>query len=137
MIDLNPLVTSRQWLSSPPPQAPPQERGEEYEWYAITDRLCLCAGVTYTASFRDCEDGSLATHTFAPLGLEIRGLWQLIPAEGPDGEGTGRLAIRETVDLRCGPLLAPLVESTLKNSHKTLVKRFSERVLTMGEVGFR
>ncbi|RDA95014.1 hypothetical protein CP533_2103 [Ophiocordyceps camponoti-saundersi (nom. inval.)] len=131
MIDLNPLVTSRQWLSTPPPQAPPSERSEQYEWYAITDRLCCCLGLTYVASFHDEEDGGLRTHTFAPLGLEIRGLWSLVDEDG------GGLAVRETVELTCSRLLVGFVEGTLKRAHRTLVERFSQRVLTMGEVGFR
>ncbi|RCI10346.1 hypothetical protein L249_4398 [Ophiocordyceps polyrhachis-furcata BCC 54312] len=134
MIDLNPLVRSRQRLSSAPASAPAEERGADYEWYAITDRLCLCLRVTYTASFRDGEDGALATHTFAPLGLRVRGRWELVFLDGQERT----LAVRETVVLQCSPLLVPFVRATLKRAHRTLVERFSERVLTMGgDVGFR
>ncbi|PHH68262.1 hypothetical protein CDD80_136 [Ophiocordyceps camponoti-rufipedis] len=111
MIDLNPLVSSRTWLSTPPPWSPESERSASYEWFALTDRLCgCCCSVGYTASFHD-EPMALATHSFAPLGLEIRGFWEVV-----DGE-KGGLAIRETVDFTSGRLIASFVEGMLRRAH--------------------
>lgn len=131
MIDLNPLVQSRHHLMCPPPHAKPSEL--RCTWYAITDRLVpgVRSPVTYTAAFTNLPSG-LQTHTYAPMGCDIRGKWTIggsLPGETREPVEPGLkvpssgLYLREDVDLRCNLLMAGFVKKTLKKAHAGLAER--------------
>jgi hypothetical protein len=91
--------------------------------------------VEYHSSFRDLPDG-LHTHTYAPLGLEIRGKWSVgwsAPGEpkNPEDLALGLpeegLYLREDVDLKCNVLMKFFIKRTIKKSHATLVDRLVEK----------
>ncbi|PNY28642.1 Uncharacterized protein TCAP_01437, partial [Tolypocladium capitatum] len=79
MIGLNPLIVARRPIP-PPAHSAPDERA--CAWYRLTDRVAylpagLAAGtVDFTCSFHDLPAG-LQTHSYAPLGVEIRGRWSV------------------------------------------------------------
>lgn len=144
MIDLNPLVTSRERMDTPPRG---QTNDPDQEWYAVTDRIdylprgwpggLTTGSVAYTCGFRDVPDG-METHCLAAMGVETRSRWVVVDGssgsgeggvEGGSGGGEGAgLCLREEVDLRCNVLLAAFVRSTIIRSHDDLVGRFVARV---------
>lgn len=138
MIDLNPLIIERHQIS-PPSHAPEDEK--KCVWYSMTDRIDYLPGgiasgqVTYTAAFFDSSDG-LQTHSYAPMGLDLRGRWSVggtMPGERPQpvelglGAPASGLYLREDVDMRCNLLMVSFVKKTIKKSHGTLVEKLSER----------
>ncbi|KAI1070094.1 hypothetical protein LB507_008171 [Fusarium sp. FIESC RH6] len=138
MIDLNPLIIERHQID-PPPHAPEDEK--KCVWYSMTDRIDYLPGglasgqVTYTAAFFDSSDG-LQTHSYAPMGLDLRGRWSVggtMPGERPQpvelglGAPATGLYLREDVDMRCNMLMVSFVKKTIKKSHGTLVEKLSER----------
>ncbi|KAF4126533.1 hypothetical protein GMORB2_0269 [Geosmithia morbida] len=175
MIDLNPLVRSREKLDKPPPAAAAAEAaaaaaaaqtsaGEGGDgdckattaWYAVTDRVYYLPGgwpgglssgaVSYTCAFRDLPDG-METHCFAAMGVETRSRWSVASTGGGgggagdelrrsesqdsmllDGDGSGRLHLREDVDVRSNLLLAGFIRRTIIKSHGALVDTLIERV---------
>ncbi|KAL4722600.1 hypothetical protein ACLX1H_010481 [Fusarium chlamydosporum] len=140
MIDLNPLIIERHQIP-PPPHAPEDEK--KCVWYSMTDRIDYLPGglasgqVTYTAAFFDSPDG-LQTHSYAPMGLDLRGRWSVggtMPGERPQpvelglGAPTSGLYLREDVDMRCNMLMVSFVKKTIKKSHGTLVEKLSQRTM--------
>ncbi|EGU85681.1 hypothetical protein FOPG_07050 [Fusarium oxysporum f. sp. conglutinans race 2 54008] len=138
MIDLNPLIIERHQIP-PPPHAPEDEK--KCVWYSMTDRIDYLPGglvsgqVSYTAAFFDSPDG-LQTHSYAPMGLDLRGRWSVggtMPGERPQpvelglGAPTTGLYLREDVDMRCNMLMAGFVKKTIKKSHGTLVEKLSQK----------
>ncbi|RGP64126.1 hypothetical protein FSPOR_8144 [Fusarium sporotrichioides] len=138
MIDLNPLIIERHQIS-PPSHAPEDEK--KCVWYSMTDRIDYLPGglasgqVTYTAAFFDSSDG-LQTHSYAPMGLDLRGRWSVggtMPGERPQpvelglGAPATGLYLREDVDMRCNMLMVSFVKKTIKKSHGTLVEKLSQR----------
>ncbi|KAL6914125.1 hypothetical protein FSHL1_011798 [Fusarium sambucinum] len=138
MIDLNPLIIERHQIS-PPSHAPDDEK--KCVWYSMTDRIDYLPGgiasgqVTYTAAFFDSSDG-LQTHSYAPMGLDLRGRWSVggtMPGERPQpvelglGAPASGLYLREDVDMRCNMLMVSFVKKTIKKSHGTLVEKLSQR----------
>lgn len=138
MIDLNPLIIERHQID-PPPHAPEDEK--KCVWYSMTDRIDYLPGglasgqVTYTAAFFDSSDG-LQTHSYAPMGLDLRGRWSVggtMPGERPQpvelglGAPATGLYLREDVDMRCNMLMVSFVKKTIKKSHGTLVEKLSAR----------
>ncbi|KAI1102774.1 hypothetical protein F4804DRAFT_333932 [Jackrogersella minutella] len=134
MIDLNPLVIERHQIA-PPAHAPAEER--RCVWWSMTDKISYLPGgvvsgdVTYTAAFNDLPNG-VQTHSYAPMGTDIRGRWSLngtLPGEPPEpvelGIGAPRqgLYLREDVELRCNFVMSSFVKKTLKKAHSTLVDR--------------
>ncbi|KAF9772038.1 hypothetical protein IL306_010301 [Fusarium sp. DS 682] len=138
MIDLNPLIIERHQIP-PPPHAPDDEK--KCVWYSMTDRIDYLPGglvsgqVSYTAAFFDSPDG-LQTHSYAPMGLDLRGRWSVggtMPGERPQpvelglGAPTTGLYLREDVDMRCNVLMVGFVKKTIKKAHGTLVDKLSQR----------
>ncbi|RGP66858.1 hypothetical protein FLONG3_8730 [Fusarium longipes] len=138
MIDLNPLIIERHQI--PPPSHAPEDE-QKCVWYSMTDRIDYLPGglasgqVTYTAAFFDSSDG-LQTHSYAPMGLDLRGRWSVggtMPGERPQpvelglGAPASGLYLREDVDMRCNMLMVSFVKKTIKKSHGTLVEKLSER----------
>ncbi|KAI1505221.1 hypothetical protein F5X99DRAFT_275360 [Biscogniauxia marginata] len=138
MIDLNPLIIERHPIS-PPPHAPAEE--QRCVWWSMTDKISYLPGgamsgeVTYTAAFNDLPNG-VQTHSYAPMGTDIRGRWSLngtLPGEPLEpvelGLGAPRqgLYLREDVELRCNFMMSSFVKKTLKKAHGTLVDRLCEK----------
>ncbi|KAJ4270103.1 hypothetical protein NW762_001776 [Fusarium torreyae] len=138
MIDLNPLIIERHQIP-PPPHAPDEEK--RCVWYSMTDRIDYLPGgivsgqVSYTAAFYDVPDG-LQTHSYAPMGLDLRGRWSVggtLPGERPQpvelglGAPSTGLYLREDVDMRCNMLMVSFVKKTIKKSHGTLVEKLSQK----------
>ncbi|KIL92734.1 hypothetical protein FAVG1_03914 [Fusarium avenaceum] len=138
MIDLNPLIIERHQIP-PPPHAPEDEK--KCIWYSMTDRIDYLPGglvsgqISYTAAFFDSPDG-LQTHSYAPMGLDLRGRWSVggtMPGERPQpvelglGAPTTGLYLREDVDMRCNMLMVGFVKKTIKKSHGSLVEKLSEK----------
>ncbi|KAF5019638.1 hypothetical protein F66182_8342 [Fusarium sp. NRRL 66182] len=139
MIDLNPLIIERHQIP-PPPHASAEE--QRCIWYSLTDRIDYLPGgivsgqVSYTAAFFDSSDG-LQTHSYAPMGLDIRGHWSVggtLPGERPQpvelglGAPSTGLYLREDVDMRCNMLMTSFVKKTIKKSHGSLVEKLSQKV---------
>ncbi|KAI1631573.1 hypothetical protein F4809DRAFT_631623 [Biscogniauxia mediterranea] len=138
MIDLNPLIIERHPIP-PPAHAPAEE--QRCVWWSMTDRISYLPGgamsgeVTYTAAFNDLPNG-IQTHSYAPMGTDIRGRWSLngtLPGEPLEpvelGLGAPRqgLYLREDVELRCNFMMSAFVKKTLKKAHGTLVDRLCEK----------
>ncbi|KAF4994449.1 hypothetical protein FGRMN_5779 [Fusarium graminum] len=138
MIDLNPLIIERHQIP-PPPHAPEDEK--KCVWYSMTDRIDYLPGglvsgqISYTAAFFNSPDG-LQTHSYAPMGLDLRGRWSVggtMPGERPQptelglGAPTTGLYLREDVDMRCNMLMVGFVKKTIKKSHGSLVGKLSEK----------
>jgi hypothetical protein len=138
MIDLNPLIIERHQI--PPPSHAPEDE-KKCVWYSMTDRIDYLPGglasgqVTYTAAFFDSSDG-LQTHSYAPMGLDLRGRWSVggtMPGERPQpvelglGAPATGLYLREDVDMRCNILMVSFVKKTIKKSHGTLVEKLSQK----------
>ncbi|KAM0344255.1 hypothetical protein ACHAPU_007781 [Fusarium lateritium] len=138
MIDLNPLIIERHQIP-PPPHAPEDEK--KCVWYSMTDRIDYLPGglvsgqISYTAAFFNSPDG-LQTHSYAPMGLDLRGRWTvggIMPGERPQptelglGAPTTGLYLREDVDMRCNMLMVGFVKKTIKKSHGSLVEKLSEK----------
>jgi hypothetical protein len=138
MIDLNPLVQSRE-----PCKAPAFATAEEFhcQWYEITDKVAYLPGgmysgkVVYYASFHNLSNG-LQTHCYAPMGLNIKGKWTLggsLPGEPKEAVELGLgvpkdgLYLREDVDMKCNVLLTGFVKKTTKKAHSHLVGRLVEK----------
>ncbi|KAF2718741.1 hypothetical protein K431DRAFT_230183 [Polychaeton citri CBS 116435] len=138
MIVLNPLVV-RFEPTTPPPNC--SENELDSVWYEITDKLIYLpkvgigkGEVTYKMCFRDLP-GALATHVYAPAGLDIKAKWAIegqlpdepgqplsavIRAAGAPEQG---LYVREDVDMRCNVFLTNYCKRNLKKAHATLVER--------------
>lgn len=131
MIELNPLVVKHE-RCNPHPAAPAEELDQQqYAWYEITDRLMsyLPFTVSYKSSFRNVSEG-LKTHVYAPLGLDIKGSWNVSGGnddDDDDGNGSGGISLRENVEMRCNSFAGPFVKKTLKDSHAVLVERLIEK----------
>lgn len=139
MIDLNPLVVDRQRIP-PPSHAEPDEL--PCTWYQVTDKISYLPGglasssVTYSCAFLDLAGVGLQTHCYAPMGVDLRTRWSVggsapgeprAPVElGLDAPPTG-LYLREDTALRCSVVMAGFVKKTLRDSHKRLVARLTER----------
>ncbi|KAI5925279.1 hypothetical protein F4810DRAFT_71653 [Camillea tinctor] len=138
MIDLNPLIIERHPIP-PPAHAPAEE--QRCVWWSMTDKISYLPGgamsgeVTYTAAFNDLPNG-IQTHSYAPMGTDIRGRWSLngtLPGEPLEpvelGLGAPRqgLYLREDVELRCNFMMSSFVKKTLKKAHGTLVSRLCEK----------
>lgn len=126
LIQLNPLVTKLE-PCVPPPNSPPEEL--ERDWYEITDKIDYVpfASVSYKASFEDTEDGTM-THTYAPMGLGVKGTWTVGKYESEEGESNGGgLYLKEDVEMTCNVLLRPFVQSMVKAVHGKLVERLIEK----------
>ena len=144
MIDLNPLVIDRHRID-PPDYAGSDER--QCAWYSITDRIEYLPGAgdwaagttSYSTAFHDMPWG-LQTHSYAAMGLEIRGKWSVggsMPGEPhePQELGLGApetgLYLREDVDYTCNVLMAGFVKKTMKKAHATLVEALKARAEIM------
>ncbi|KAF4627972.1 hypothetical protein G7Y89_g10180 [Cudoniella acicularis] len=132
MIDLNPAHTERHQIPSPPEATP-----EEYHctWYAITDTISYFPGYSGKVSFKTCFHdlpNGLQTHTYAPMGLDIKEKWTLggnapnepvQPVELGIGAPISGLYLREDVEMKCNFLVTRFVRKTLKECLSTLVAR--------------
>ncbi|KAL9058994.1 MAG: hypothetical protein Q9206_001672 [Seirophora lacunosa] len=162
MIDSNPLIIERN-----PVKAADKASSEEihYTWYHVVDkyvertsplvrkrnlsqdidRITYFPGyhgrVGYDVSFHNLKDG-LQTHTYAPLGLDIRNKWTLggtlphephEPKEPKEPTEIGLevprdgLWLREDVDMKCNFIATSFVKKTLKKAHESLVERLVEK----------
>ena len=134
LISLNPLVTAHSPIA-PPAHAAADE--EQCAWYSVTDRISFVPGVkaasgtvSYTSAFLDLPSG-VQTHSYAPLGVDLRSRWTICGNEAGekpqpvelglvDAPRSG-LYLREDTDLRCSFAVAAFVKKTLKKAHGTLV----------------
>ncbi|ATY62774.1 hypothetical protein A9K55_007702 [Cordyceps militaris] len=140
MIDLNPLVTGRQRMPAAPADAPADER--PCAWYEVTDRIDYLPGglargsVRYRCAFLDLPGVGLQTHCYAPMGVDLRTRWSVAgsapgePREAPElgiGAPPTGLYLREDTELRCSLVMAAFVRRTLRDAHKRLADRLTQR----------
>jgi hypothetical protein len=134
LISLNPLVTAHSRI---PPPAHAAADEQHCAWYSVTDRISFVPGVkaasgtvSYTSAFLDLPSG-VQTHSYAPLGVDLRSRWTICGNEAGekpqpvelglvDAPRSG-LYLREDTDLRCSFAVAAFVKKTLKKAHGTLV----------------
>ncbi|PWY94564.1 hypothetical protein BO94DRAFT_278331 [Aspergillus sclerotioniger CBS 115572] len=119
IISLNPLVISHHAI-----KAPRNAPADEYysTWYEITERVRY---VPRTISFNGCfhdEPWGLRTHTYAPMGVDLRNSYRIV---GEDGGGG--LSLREDVEVECNLTLIAFVKSQLRAASKMLVDRLIKK----------
>jgi hypothetical protein len=140
MIELNPLVTGVKPIKAPP-TAPPDEFFST--WYEISERIQYVPGmgrfgsgkISFNGCFHDMPWG-LQTHTYAPMGIDMRNKWQIRgnqpgePAEtkelgsGAPAEG---LYLREDIEIKCNPAMVSFVKKEMKAASKTMVERLVKK----------
>ncbi|KAI2790119.1 hypothetical protein POX_d05624 [Penicillium oxalicum] len=141
IITLNPLV-----LSYHPIAAPRDAAADEFyfSWYEIIERVQYLPGlgkigsgkISFNGCFHNTEWG-LQTHTFVPLGIEIKSQWRLAgfqpgepnkftefrheraPETGP--------YLQEDIEIHCNITLVSFVKSQLKAASKVLVDRLIKK----------
>ncbi|GAQ46176.1 similar to An18g02600 [Aspergillus niger] len=135
IISLNPLV-----ISHTPIKAPRNAPADEYysTWYEITERVRYVPG---TISFKGCfhdEPWGLKTHTYAPMGVDLRKTYRIIESPINDplpaftvtqsaGNKNGGLCLREDVEIECNITLISFVKSQLRAASKILVDRLIKK----------
>lgn len=141
IITLNPLV-----LSYHPITAPRDAAADEYysTWYEIIERVQYLPGLGKLGagkiSFKGCFHNTpwgLQTHTFVPLGIDIRSKWRIAgnqPNEPRqpkeflvDGEPENGLYLREDIQIECNLTLISFVKSQMKAASKVLVERLMKK----------
>lgn len=141
IITLNPLV-----LTYRPIKAPRDAAADEYysTWYEITERVQYLPGlgklgsgkISFNGCFHNTSWG-LQTHTFIPLGIDIRSKWRIAgnqpneprqPKEfRVDGEPENGLYLREDIQIECNLTLVSFVKSQMKAASKVLVDRLIKK----------
>lgn len=141
IITLNPLV-----LSYHPVKAPRDAAADEYysTWYEIIERVQYLPGlgklgsgkISFKGSFQNTSWG-LQTHTFVPLGIDIRSKWRIggnQPNESSkpkefriDGEPESGLYLREDIQIECNLTLVSFVKSQMKAASRVLVDRLIKK----------
>ncbi|KAL9095753.1 MAG: hypothetical protein Q9165_002185 [Trypethelium subeluteriae] len=134
MITLNPIVIKHEQMqgpSSPPPSLQQDETSASDQddifsspagaKYSITDQMSYLPGhlwdgkIVYTAWFANASDG-LRSFVRAPMGVEIRGSWRVIPSTPgyrPEGSGDLDHYLEERAVVSCNSLLRPFIQKTL------------------------
>ncbi|BCS24874.1 uncharacterized protein APUU_41318A [Aspergillus puulaauensis] len=130
IITLNPLV-----LAHHPVKAPRSAPADEFysTWYEITQRVQYVPGMGRVGSgkisFKGCfqdEDWGLATHVYAPLGVDLRNRYRIenSPGKGQDGEG---LLLCVDTELECNITLMSTVKGQQSAASKALIDRFVKK----------
>ncbi|KAJ5766010.1 uncharacterized protein N7511_003626 [Penicillium nucicola] len=127
MIEQNPLVIHYERCQAPA-DAPPDEALRS--WYELTDRIVYIPGllqgkIRYRASFENTPQG-LKTHTYAPLGVDIRTEWTVAGLPSGEPQDKQGLNLREGTDLRCPFGTGFFVRKNIEQSHCTLVARLAK-----------
>ncbi|KAJ5160368.1 uncharacterized protein N7482_007372 [Penicillium canariense] len=141
IITLNPLVLSYHAI-----KAPRDAAADEYysTWYEIIERVQYVPGlgklgsgkISFKGCFHDTPWG-LITHTFVPLGIDIRSKWRILGNQ-PDeprkfqefrveGAPEDGLYLQEDIEINCNITLVSFVKSQMKASSKVLVDRLMKK----------
>ncbi|KAF2723778.1 hypothetical protein K431DRAFT_205827, partial [Polychaeton citri CBS 116435] len=135
-IELNPLVTGHRAIPVPRDAA-----ADEYfaQWHEIDEVVPVALGVKKKISFRgvfhDMPWG-LQTHTYGPLGIDLRIKWQVRgnqPGEPPEPRELGidaprdGLYLRADVEIICNITLAGLVKKEMKSAANVMVERLTRK----------
>ncbi|KAL4998473.1 hypothetical protein BDV10DRAFT_167115 [Aspergillus recurvatus] len=144
IITISPLV-----LSHHPVKAPQDAPADEYylTWYEITERVQYVPGmgkmgsrkISFKGCFRD-EAWGLATHVYAPLGIDLRNRYRIVDGtdeavlgsgarvdRSPPGEAGKGLYLCVDTELECNITLMPLVKGQQKAASNALIDRFVKK----------
>ncbi|KAJ5489292.1 hypothetical protein N7539_004182 [Penicillium diatomitis] len=141
IITLNPLVLSYQ-----PIAAPRDAAADEFyfSWYEIVERVQYLPGLGKIGSgkvnFHGCfhnTDWGLETHTFVPLGIEIKSRWRIAGNQvneprkftefRHDRAPENGLYLQEDIEINCNITLVSFVKGQLKAASKVLVDRLIKK----------
>lgn len=142
IIELNPLVTGYT-----PIKAPKDATADEYfaQWYEINEKINFGLGmnkkISFKGVFHDMPWG-LQTHTYIPLGIDLRNKWQVRgsqpgePAEprelGLETPSNG-LYLREDVEIVANVALTSFVKKEMKAAAQAMVERLVRKAELLDE----